>query len=225
MSSITITSDIRDQFGEARDQGARPTCLTFATSDAHASIIEMPWNPLSCEYLFFHAKQIDGSSPRCGTTIRSITAAIPAKGQPDESQWPYLKSLPEDLGVWIPPTISGQVYRASVASLKEPGVHDIWTLLEKRVPTIIAMTLSDAFYVVTKDGLIDSDEPVDSSRKHALVVVAIGKQDEDRFFLVRNSWGIKWGVSGYAWLSERYLTPRLIAAFTLQTQATSKTYV
>jgi hypothetical protein len=87
------------------------------------------------------------------------------------------------------------------------------------------MKLSNAFYEKTTDELIDSDEPVDDSRKHALVVVAVGELNRERFYLVRNSWGKGWRLSGYAWLSERYVTPRLLAAFTLKALGQSKSYV
>ena len=37
MSSITVRHDLRGQFGPARDQEGRETCLAFAMSDAHAA--------------------------------------------------------------------------------------------------------------------------------------------------------------------------------------------
>src|SRR5436305_462757 len=58
MSSITVSRDLRGRFGSARDQEARQTCLAFAMSDAHAAAIGGMWSPLSCEYLFYHAKQL-----------------------------------------------------------------------------------------------------------------------------------------------------------------------
>ena len=56
MNSITIRKDLRSRFGPPRDQGQRPTCLAFAMSDAHGAA-RGPWEDLSCEYLFHHAKK------------------------------------------------------------------------------------------------------------------------------------------------------------------------
>jgi hypothetical protein len=212
MSSITIVSDLRAKFGEARDQGARPTCLAFATSDAHSFEMGTPWNPLSCEYLFFHAKKNDGTSPKRGTNLTAISAALKMEGQPHEGEWPYLSELPADLSTWLPPATASVLNRADVTRIHKPSVDDIWGRLESCEPVIIGMTLSDAFYAVDAEGIVDSDEPVQTARKHALVVVAVGNRNTDRLYLVRNSWGEKWGLNGYAWLSERYLKPRLIVA-------------
>ena len=225
MSTIMIVSDLRARFGEARDQKSRPTCLVFASSDAHSFAIGIPWNPLSCEYLFFHAKKSDGSSPHRGTNVASIAATLKAEGQPREGEWPYLPKLPADLSTWIPPTIGNDLHRAEMIRIAKPNTGDIWIRLENGEPVVIGITLSDAFYALNAEGVIDSDEPAETARKHALAVVAIGTEKTDRFFLVRNSWGDKWGLSGYAWLSERYLKPRLIVAARLQVTGGRTNYV
>lgn len=100
MSAITVGRDLRGRFGPARDQGGRETCLAFAMSDAHAAARGAPWLPLSCEYLFYHAKQRDKAPPHVGTTIPAIRAALEHDGQPIETAWPYLPALKENRTQW-----------------------------------------------------------------------------------------------------------------------------
>jgi hypothetical protein len=215
MSSVKIMKDLRSKLGEAREQGARPTCLAFATSDAHSFAIGEPWNPLSCEYLFYHAKKGDGSMPG-GTNVTAIATALKAEGQPVEADWPYLTTLPSDLSTWTPPSTVGQLYRADVTQFKSPNVVDVWNIVESGTPAIVGITLSAAFYSWDSEGVIDSDEPAETARRHALLVVATGLRNAERMLLVRNSWGTTWGISGHGWLSERYLKPRLIVSAKLQ---------
>ena len=74
------------------------------------------------------------------------------------------------------------------------------------------MTVSTAFYVPSSDGVVDSNEPENSTLRHAVVAVATGKRAEAKLLLVRNSWANSWGLAGYAWLSETYAAPRILAA-------------
>jgi hypothetical protein len=93
---IDIRQDLRPMFGSARDQGMRPTCLAFATSDAHAAL-RPPWNALSCEFAFYHAQRRAGRHPSAGASLGSMLAALEGDGQPIEADWPYLEALPAQL--------------------------------------------------------------------------------------------------------------------------------
>ena len=46
--------------------------------------------------------------------------------------------------------------------------------------------------------------------KHA--VVAAGYQDSRKWFIVRNSWGEKWGIRGYFTIPYEYLLDRSLSA-------------
>lgn len=213
MSSITIRKDLRGSFGLPRDQGARPTCLAFATSDAHAAA-RGPWEDLSCEYLFYHTKRRETTTPTTGAKPSSIRQALEHDGQPIESDWTYLESVPSDLSQWVPPSTVGTLFRRT-STLLPGGFEEAWNLVEAGSPVLIVMTISNAFYVPDDEGVVNSAEAADPAQRHAVIAVASGEHAGVNCLLGRNSWGETWGLQGHAWLAEPYIKPRISLMFTM----------
>ncbi|MFH0303208.1 C1 family peptidase [Bradyrhizobium sp. 31Argb] len=215
MSDITISVDLRASFGTARNQGARPTCLAFAASDAHAALRE-GWAPLSCEYAFYQAQRRAGRAPDTGALLSSMLEALRKDGQPEESSWPYLSATPAVAASWAPPREIGKLFGRNGAVATHSIDHVIQELDQGR-PVIVLTMLSRAFYQRNPQGVVDPSpgEQPEPDRRHAVVAVGYGKVDGQRAVLVRNSWGPSWGDAGYGWLTERFLGPRIYAAATL----------
>lgn len=207
MTAVTITKDLRSQFGPARDQHQRPTCIAFAVSDVHAAVNGF-LDPLSCEYLYYYAVQRSGNNPNVGVSVNNICAAMSADGQPKESFWPYLVKLPADLALWAPPANPSPIFKRN-HQLISGSFDKAMALVQAGVPSVMIMTISDAFFAPMSDHTIDSSEPVDPARVHAVVIAGAGKKSGTEFLLVRSSWGDDWGQDGYAWVSESYVTPRI----------------
>lgn len=212
--NITVAKDLRPTLGPARHQHRRPTCLAFAASDAHAAA-RGAWAELSSEYLFYHAQKRAGRPPGTGALLGSVLASLRDDGQPLESGWPYLPTLPANLKSWKPPASVGPVYVRGGTS--DPSSIDsaIAALNSCRTP-IVLLKLSRTFFQPLHGGIVDAgtEEPPDDARRHAVVAVGHGEIAEARAILVRNSWGATWGISGHAWLTERWLGPRIYAMAT-----------
>lgn len=208
MPDIKILRDLRNEFGPARDQGSRPTCLVFATSDAHAAV-RGGWTALSCEYLFFHAQRRAGKTQHQGASLMATLAAVRQDGQPAETTWPYMSRVEVP---WMPPTHADPIF----ARNGERGAIEIPSVvarLEQGKPVVLLTTLSRSFFCPDPHGVVDpaNDENPVQAQKHAVIAVGHGTVDGTQAILVRNSWGTAWGQAGHAWLTERFLKPRLFA--------------
>jgi len=212
MTEIVVLKDLRPLFGEARNQGPRPTCLAFAASDAHAALLSC-WTPLSCEFAFYHAQRRGGRPPCRGALLSAMLEALRKDGQPEEAGWPYLTATPSDAASWMPPDDVGPLF-GRAGETRTPSLDKIVQDLDANHPAILLLMLSHAFYSPSAEAVIHptADEGPDPARRHAVVAAAHGTVDGERAVLVRNSWGLKWGAAGYAWLTETFLAPRLFAA-------------
>jgi hypothetical protein len=212
MTKIVMLKDLRPLFGEARNQGPRPTCLSFAGSDAHAAL-RPGWTPLSCEFAFYHAQRRAGRPPGRGALLSAMLEALHKDGQPEETGWPYLGATPSDASSWAPPDDVGPLF-GRAGEMRKPSVDKIIHELDDDRPMILLLMLSRAFYAPSAEAVIHptAGEGPDPARRHAVVGVAHGTVDGERAILVRNSWGLRWGAVGYGWLTETFLAPRLFAA-------------
>lgn len=216
---ISIVRDMRAAFGLARNQGIRPTCLAFAASDAHA-VVRGPWVPLSSEFAFYHAQRRSKRPPHQGAVLSKMLEVLNEDGQPIESEWPYLASVPSDLASWQPPAGITQVYRR-LGDIETATVDEIVRRLDEGRAVLATMMLSDSFYLPANDGVVDvvPGEGPDPTRRHAVVAAGHGIRNGERLILVRNSWGEDWGVGGYGWLTESFLQPRLMRVAALTEEA------
>jgi hypothetical protein len=130
--SITIMKDLRGQFGPARDQDPRPTCMAFAGSDAHAGV-RPGWQELSVEWAYYHALQRDGAQPHQGVSLGTMLATLRGNGQPVETTWPYIADLFTDLAAYAPPPVADPVFRRDSALVRATVDHMISELEQDRL--------------------------------------------------------------------------------------------
>lgn len=211
---IIVSKDLRPRLGPARDQGPRPTCLAFAASDLHAGV-RPGWQPLSCETAFFHAQRRAGRPPTVGATLPTMLDALSQDGQPIEAAWPYLPRTPP-VTAWQPPAFTSEAFRRCGSGAAADCDRLVETLDEGR-PVLLLLTLSRSFFGPI-GGVVQvaNDEQPDPNLRHAVLAVGHGSIDGVSAILVRNSWGVKWGEAGHAWLSADFVVARLFGMALLE---------
>jgi hypothetical protein len=134
--------------------------------------------------------------------------AIRVDGQPPEMQWPYLASLPADINTYQPPSsVFGLVHKGG----KElSSIDEADAAIEADVPVVMGLALSIAFYRLRDGSVLATDLDMTVRGKHAVLAVGRFYGPGGPGYLIRNSWGSKWGVGGYGLVSRAYVTPRIL---------------
>jgi hypothetical protein len=203
--SVIIEVDHRPNLCVVRDQGARPTCLAFATTAAH-EFARRSKEPLSPEYLHYFAS---GRCTSVGVTFSEVARALKEEGQPTEIVCPYrLGGAPNG---WAPP-VSADVYRRDNRT-HQASVTKLYEVLRGGYVPVLGISLPKPFFAPVEPWVLTGEGQC--LGMHAVVAVGIGSYEQRGCFLVRNSWGTGWGKGGHVWLSEEFITRHMKALSTL----------
>lgn len=204
-NQVTATIDLRKLCQTVRDQGTRATCLACTTSDAHA--LHRSSDPLSAEFLFYHAiRRATVGTVDDGITFDEAAEALGHDGQPLEVEWPYSTTQPNP---WTPPAAK-LIWKGTLSHSASNAVPTIEGLLRHGKAVVLGIKLSSAFLAPTLPGFTISATG-GGFGGHAVLIVGLGRdQDAEDYYLIRNSWGSGWANGGYAWLATSYLSDKLI---------------
>jgi C1A family cysteine protease len=200
--------------GAARDQGSRPTCLAFTSSDFN-QIANSVEEPLSVEYLCHglagHSKDW---KPGQGFSLGSAISALQSHGQPVEASYLYLSpNAANPLGPV--PTGMTPIYTCA-ATRRNLSTNDVISRVNGGLAVALVVRLTPTFYRPV-NGIVKFSSSYIPDALHALLAVGLGvhKDSNQTHVLIRNSWGNAWGSNGHAWLPSNYLDDHLLGSFAL----------
>jgi len=202
--------DLRPQCPPVYDQGQLGSC----TANAIAGAIEFDQMkqkladvfPPSRLFIYYNERVIEHTvDTDAGAMIRDGIKSIAKQGAPHEKLWPY--------------TISKFKTKPAAKAYADARKHE--AVLYQRVtqdrdqlrgclasgyPFVFGFSVYESFEsdAVAKSGTV----PMPKSGEKQLgghAVVAVGYDDEQSRFIVRNSWGTSWGKSGYCTIPYDYL--------------------
>lgn len=198
-----MNTDVTALLSAVRDQGNRPTCLSFAASDAHrvARTHAQDFSPESLHQL---------SAQRLGVPVNNglppdvVLAVLSTDGQTEEVSWPY-NGTPVGAPQYFKKT-------STFASFSADGVLKNLT---QGVGTVLGLAIGNEFFSANATDILAkrSSEP---QARHAVVVVGSRLVGEQQQFRLRNSWGPNWADGGYVWAATSYLAETCLGLISLE---------
>jgi C1A family cysteine protease len=208
-------ADLRAQCSPVENQGNLGSCTANALAGA-LEFLEIknkkPFADLSRLFIYYNERLIEHTiNSDSGAMLRDGIKSLVKQGVCAEKKWPYVISK-----FTVKPT---PACYAQAADHQITAYHRISTPNEMRgcladgFPFVFGFTVYESFESeeVAKTGVVSMPQP----GEHALgghAVLAVGYKEADRTFLIRNSWGARWGQKGYFTMPYDYLASSSLAS-------------
>ena len=216
MTALPAKADLRPQCPPVYDQGQLGSCTANAIGaaiqfDRMKQNLSPDFVP-SRLFIYYNERVIEGTvSTDSGAQIRDGIKSVAKQGACPEADWTY------DITKFAarPPksdyTEALQDRAVSYSRLVQ-NLNLLKGCLASGFPFVFGFTVYESFesQAVAQTGIVPMPSPNEQTiGGHA--VMAVGYDDSLQRFIVRNSWGTSWGISGYFTMPYAYVTDSNLA--------------
>lgn len=228
MQSLPTQVDLRAQCPPVYDQGQVGSCTANAIAAAHEFDQMNQKLPAPCPFtpsrLFIYYNERDmehTTNSDSGAQIRDGIKSVSQLGVcREDPTWPYDGDpVPPNPEVTQKPPQAAYTEALSYVSVQYQRVPQLLAQMQGCLatgyPVVFGFTVYESFesQQVAQTGLV----PLPAASEQVLgghAVAAVGYDDSQQRFIVRNSWGTGWGLQGYCLMPYAYLTnPHLASDF------------
>ncbi len=166
-------------------------------------------------FIYYNERAMEGTVQQdAGAQIRDGIKSVGTLGAPNETDWPYVIAKFKVR----PPSVAYSDAKQDVVSSYSRVAQDLTQMrgcLASGYPFVFGFTVYSSFesQQVAKTGIV----PMPAQGEQVMgghAVLAVGYDDAQRSFIVRNSWSAAWGQKGYCLMPYEYLlTPHLANDF------------
>ncbi len=213
---LPASTDLRPQCPPVYDQGQLGSCTANAIAgaiqfDRLKQRLAQMFVP-SRLFIYYNERAIEHTiGSDSGAQIRDGIKSVAKQGDCPEPEWPYVitkfKTKPA-------PRCYADALKYRVVSYQRltPVLRQLKGCLASGYPFVFGFTVYESFESPQMARTGHASLPGAGERAiggHA--VVGVGYHDARQWFIVRNSWGNRWGLKGYFTLPYAYLTDENLA--------------
>jgi C1A family cysteine protease len=210
--------DLRPQCPPIYDQGQLGSCTANALGAAYEfekMKQKQPYFMPSRLFIYYNERVIENTvKSDSGAQIRDGIKTIASQGVCPETMWAYVESK-----FAVKP--SCKCY--STAKKNEVkqylainhSLADIKQCLAQGYPVVFGFTVYESFMtdIVAKTGIMPMPN-LNETPEGGHAIMSAGYDDSKEALIIRNSWGVEWGLKGYFYMPYSYITtPNLSSDF------------
>lgn len=217
LRGLPVRADLRDRCPPVYNQGQLGSCTANAIGAAveFCLIREAAARVFVPSRLFlYYNERVMNNNVMCdsGAPIRDGIKSVSAQGDCPEELWPYVI---DKFDVKPPSSCysSARKYKAVTYTRILRNLDHMRACLAGGYPFVFGITVYSSFEgeAVHKGGHLHMPAKAEKPVGHH-AVLAVGYDDEKKWFLVRNSWGRAWGIGGCFTMPYEYLMNERLAA-------------
>jgi len=203
---INVTTPLNDVINWAangavtpiKNQGQCGSCWSFSTTGSVEGlnfIYTKNLNSLSEQNLMDCSSSYGNAGCNGGSMDQSFKYIIANNGIDLESDYPYQ-------AVVGPCRFQAQWTGASIKNYQDvqSGNEGALASAANNQPVSVAIDASHQSFQLYSSGIYSEPECSTTQLDHGVLVIGYGSDNGD-YWIVKNSWGTSWGMSGYIWMS------------------------
>lgn len=209
------TVDLRSGFTAIRDQGTQGSCAAFAVVSVFEYMLktggEKITSNLSEAFVYYNVrKKEDKQMEDCGSSVYDTINVIHDQGVCTEELCPYLET--DYTTEPTQPAYTDAMQRTiataksiSLTSDTDRNARDIKSALADGYPVIVSLRICNSFNATKGFVKKPTTEEIQQESQGSHAMVVCGYSDKEKFFIVRNSWGTRFGDNGYCYIPYSYI--------------------
>lgn len=209
--TLPVEADLRQDFTCIKDQGSLGSCTAFAVVAAYEYLVKRDKKQdidLSELFAYQSARARMPEERKAadqGTSIYDMVKGMGEDGICLEKLHPYkVENLPEPSAEARDDAQSRKITKALNVNC---NLHDFKSALSQGYPIVISLRLFESFAQSSTGFVPRPTEDERSHEEHANhAMVVCGYSDKEHVFIVRNSWGTRFGDKGYCYIPYSYIT-------------------